>query len=123
MRVPSPAAITTAAKSLMKLGRQDSNLGSRDQNPLPYQLGYAPPRAVSQFTTALEVGPCATRSGLDGRRRDRRLGTWLRPTRKVSQFSGPPKSAAATRRSGLDGRRRDRRLGTWLRPTNWRPRS
>ena len=44
MRVPSPPAITTAAsvgRSLGRvkwLGRQDSNLGSRDQNPLPYHL-------------------------------------------------------------------------------------
>src|SRR5579885_383141 len=42
MRVPSPAAMTTAAigdwVTSGWLGRQDSNLGSRDQNPLPYHL-------------------------------------------------------------------------------------
>ena len=41
MRVPSPPAITTAAIEVSvtgRLGRQDSNLGSRDQNPLPYRL-------------------------------------------------------------------------------------
>ena len=44
MRVPSPPAMTTAARSGRELtgwrwlGRQDSNLGSRDQNPLPYHL-------------------------------------------------------------------------------------
>ncbi len=53
IRVPWPAAMTTAASELSVtfsetgiagmamlewLGRQDSNLGSRDQNPLPYHL-------------------------------------------------------------------------------------
>src|SRR5439155_24073272 len=43
IRVPWPAAITTAASEVSVtvtewLGRQDSNLGSRDQNPLPYRL-------------------------------------------------------------------------------------
>src|SRR3954471_22467644 len=38
IRVPRPAAMITAARSGIKLGRQDSNLGSRDQNPLPYHL-------------------------------------------------------------------------------------
>ena len=43
MRVPRPPASTTAAgfctvHSGSLLGRQDSNLGSRDQNPLPYRL-------------------------------------------------------------------------------------
>ena len=43
IRVPRPPASTTAAGLLGScdakwLGRQDSNLGSRDQNPLPYRL-------------------------------------------------------------------------------------
>src|SRR5919106_2388739 len=44
MRVPSPAARTTAARGVRVtrweswLGREDSNLRSRDQNPLPYRL-------------------------------------------------------------------------------------
>src|SRR5262245_42363812 len=42
MRVPRPPASTTAAgfrfMGRKVLGRQDSNLGSRDQNPLPYHL-------------------------------------------------------------------------------------
>ena len=43
MRVPRPAAMTTTASGRLTrlerwLGRQDSNLGSRDQNPLPYHL-------------------------------------------------------------------------------------
>ena len=43
MRVPRPAAITTAAMGervtrTSWLGREDSNLRSRDQNPLPYHL-------------------------------------------------------------------------------------
>src|SRR5262249_50081921 len=45
IRVPRPAAMTTApiggwlnSGEDRWLGRQDSNLGSRDQNPLPYHL-------------------------------------------------------------------------------------
>ena len=43
IRVPRPAAITTAASEEVmdgksRLGREDSNLRSRDQNPLPYHL-------------------------------------------------------------------------------------
>ena len=43
MRVPRPAAMTTAAslgvtRGWLWLGREDSNLRSRDQNPLPYRL-------------------------------------------------------------------------------------
>src|SRR4029077_17892111 len=46
IRVPRPPAITTEASGVSftaerletRLGRQDSNLGSRDQNPLPYRL-------------------------------------------------------------------------------------
>src|ERR671936_597156 len=43
IRVPRPAASTTAARAGVTrgwawLGREDSNLRSRDQNPLPYRL-------------------------------------------------------------------------------------
>ena len=43
MRVPSPPAMTIAAilraiSVCLELGREGSNLRSRDQNPLPYHL-------------------------------------------------------------------------------------
>ncbi len=65
MRVPRPAAITTAASvfssmSVRWLGRQDSNLGSRDQNPLPYHL--ATPQCWSTSCGEPAVGhQCAIR--------------------------------------------------------------
>src|SRR5438552_10530135 len=55
MRVPRPPARTTAAGfgrliPRRVLGRQDSNLGSRDQNPLPYHLA-TPQSQNDQFAT------------------------------------------------------------------------
>ena len=41
-----PPAFSRRSTTL-RLGRQDSNLGSRDQNPLPYPLGHAPERRSS----------------------------------------------------------------------------
>src|SRR3954454_3452822 len=58
IRVPRPAAITTAVTSFVMgsgkswLGRQDSNLGSRDQNPLPYRL--ATPQGTARSLPAVE---------------------------------------------------------------------
>src|SRR6266511_6257565 len=62
IRVPRPPARTTAAglDELIGegvLGRQDSNLGSRDQNPLPYHL--ATPQGLqarSQVVSLTAVG-------------------------------------------------------------------
>jgi hypothetical protein len=60
MRVPCPPARTTAAGfgGLMRvgvLGRQDSNLGSRDQNPLPYHLA-TPQRSTGSQDPSLAPG-------------------------------------------------------------------
>src|SRR3954463_1111003 len=92
MRVPRPPASTTAAGFWVigrkVLGRQDSNLGSRDQNPLPYRLATphqirdTRPRQSATRWRALERPQCRrSRHCLYGRRRKRRLRAWLRPTK------------------------------------------
>ena len=57
------------------LGRQDSNLGSRDQNPLPYHLA-TPHRYVACARTGVD-GPAGKAGAASRRHRKRRLGTWL----------------------------------------------
>src|SRR5205823_1750220 len=123
MRVPSPAARTTAASRLSVterelLGRQDSNLGSRDQNPLPYHL--ATPHKRHQSRSSLQNGgrggKATTASTVGAASGASALG-YAPQTASGSQFASkrPPRRQS---HHGLDGRRRKRRLGTWLRPTN-----
>src|SRR5438552_2127445 len=104
IRVPRPPASTTAAgfgEVIRKdvLGRQDSNLGSRDQNPLPYHLATPQSRGPSGLQSDITSKSVSGRAGKagpasSGRRRKRRLSTWLRP--KVLDASGLQSSAAPT---------------------------
>ena len=118
MRVPRPAASTTAAgfgrlipRSL--LGRQDSNLGSRDQNPLPYRLA-TPQRDLSLPRDPSGNGragkrPHASLSALSARlrkqeherddgeerdddQRERTRGRTRRPARARREPGRPPRS-------------------------------
>src|SRR5947207_1369950 len=109
------------------LGRQDSNLGSRDQNPLPYHL--ATPHRIREYRNRKEEAPrCAPdgRAGEAGtaskRHRKRRRRTWLRPT--AFEYRNRKEEAprcAPDGRAGEAGtaskRHRKRRRRTWLRPT------
>ena len=107
IREPRPAAMTTAARSLghLELGRQDSNLGSRDQNPLPYHLA-TPHHTVSLQVSQRSAADAAgrrprrqSRHGLDGRRRKRRLSTWLRPTVEELRCAESPRRDTQERRA------------------------
>src|SRR2546423_15301105 len=67
------------------LGRQDSNLGSRDQNPLPYHLA-TPQRGLQRNRVSAadggRVGKADTASMVGAAKRG--LSTWLRPNEAYS---------------------------------------
>src|SRR5207244_4291861 len=111
-----------------ELGRQDSNLGSRDQNPLPYLLAtphqpFSLPSVAAEVPTlpdggragkadtALTVGAASGASAL-GYAPSTVFSTKCR-SRSADAAGRPPRR---TSRHGLDGRRRKRRLSSWLRP-------
>ena len=79
----------------MELGRQDSNLGSRDQNPLPYHLA-TPHHRQGNFALGVHLRPrsdggragkAATALMVGAARR--RLSTWLRPNAVVAENLAP----------------------------------
>ena len=103
MRVPRPAASTTAAgygrlipRSL--LGRQDSNLGSRDQNPLPYRLA-TPQRDLSL--------PRDSTSGERPRRQSRPDLQWSASQATPQRLATPQRAPSVPRLSA--GRRKGAR--------------
>src|SRR5205085_4463149 len=79
-------------------------------------LGYAPPRYVCRPKDGVETAALAKPVRPPGRRRKRRLSTWLRPTAvRVSPKDGV-ETAARAKPVRPPGRHRKRRLSTWLRP-------
>src|SRR2546425_137033 len=142
IRVPRPAAMTTAARSFVAIraGAPGFEPGIAGPKPAALPLGYAPstvslPSVAAEVPTlpdggragkadtALTVGAASGASALGYAPSNRCLYKVLQPNADAA--GRRPRGQS---RHGLDGRRRKRHLSTWLRPTGrelkraWNPR-
>src|SRR5207253_9892764 len=87
-----PAAMTTAARSFVAIraGAPGFEPGIAGPKPAALPLGYAPSTVFSTKCRSRSADAAGrrprrqSRHGLDGRRRKRRLSSWLRPIKPFS---------------------------------------